>query len=174
MIALTGTPSLETERLILRGFKPEDEAPFMAYFTSARAAFTGGPLEPGRAWRHFGTMIGHWVQRGFGMFAVTLKGEDRAVGMVGHWYPINWAEQEIGWIMFDAEHEGKGIAHEAALAARAHAYGPLGWNTAVSYIHPDNARSIALAERLGATLDPNAPLPDTDVVPLVYRHRRPA
>ncbi len=46
--------------------------------------------------------------------------------------------------------EGKGFAHEAALAARAYAYGTLGWTTAISLIRIGNARSEALARRLGA------------------------
>lgn len=58
-----------------------------------------------------------------------------------------------------------------AKAARTHAFHDLGWTTAVSYIHPDNARSITLAERLGATLDPKAQTPDSDPC-LVYRHPR--
>jgi RimJ/RimL family protein N-acetyltransferase len=41
----------------------------------------------------------------------------------------------------------------------------------VSYIHPDNYRSAAVAERLGATLDLDAPRQDPG--DLVYRHRSP-
>ncbi len=40
--------------------------------------------------------------------------------------------------------------------------------TLVSYIDPDNARSIRLAERLGATIDDHARKQDPD--DLVYRH----
>ncbi|BBU58844.1 hypothetical protein KU6B_51090 [Mameliella alba] len=47
-----------------------------------------------------------------------------------------------------------------------------GWSTLVSYIHPDNTRSRALAERLGAVHDPNAQLPEGETAQetLVYRH----
>ena len=68
------------------------------------------------------------------------------LGLVGLWFPEGWHEPEIGWILFEGA-EGRGIAREAAEAARAHAYGTLGWTTAVSVIHPGNARSIALADR---------------------------
>ncbi|MEL6197095.1 MAG: GNAT family N-acetyltransferase, partial [Pseudomonadota bacterium] len=73
--------------------------------------------------------------------------------------------------------EGKGITQEAALAARAHAYGTLGWPTAVSYIDHGNDRSIALAERLGAARDAAAAFPGQDegAEPChVYRHPAPA
>ena len=69
--------------------------------------------------------------------------------------------------------EGKGIAYEAAHAARQDAFTRLGWNTAVSYIAPENVRSIKLAERMGAVLDPKAKAPKEDEPCLVYRHPKP-
>ena len=59
----------------------------------------------------------------------------------------------------------------AAEAARTHVFETLGWDTAVSYIDPQNARSIALAERLGAVRDDSAARPHPD--DLVYRHPKP-
>ena len=50
-----------------------------------------------------------------------------------------------------ASHEGLGIAYEACQIVRAFAFDTLKLETLVSYVHKDNARSIALAERLGAT-----------------------
>ena len=81
------------------------------------------------------------------------------------------SETEIGWMMFETSIEGKGIATEAADAAIKHAFDVLGWQTAVSYIGHTNARSIKLAEKLGAKLDGAAkgPTPET----LVYRHPVP-
>jgi RimJ/RimL family protein N-acetyltransferase len=92
--------------------------------------------------------------------------------MTGPWFPEGWPEQEIGWSLWSAEAEGRGFALEAAQAARGYAYGDLGWPTAVSYIRPENRRSIALAQRLGAVLDPDAATPD-DSDDLVYRHPAP-
>ena len=60
--------------------------------------------------------------------------------------------------------------YEAAVAARRYAYDTLGWTRPVSYIHPDNARSIALAERLGCVRDPNAACPFPETPDLVFRH----
>lgn len=85
----------------------------------------------------------------------------------------DWPEREIGWSLYDPADEGKGFAHEAARAAIAHAFDAWGWETAVSYVHPANTRSRALAERLGAALDPVAAKPPAEVPPLVYRHPRP-
>jgi RimJ/RimL family protein N-acetyltransferase len=62
---------------------------------------------------------------------------------------------------------------EAAACARDHAFGVLGWKTAVSYIAPANTRSIRLAERLGAVRDPQAPRFPGEAEVLVYRHPTP-
>jgi len=68
--------------------------------------------------------------------------------------------------------EGKGLAYEASLAVLAWAYGPRGIASLVSYIDPGNARSIRLAERLGATRDDAAPKPEGEVC-VTYRHASP-
>jgi len=168
-------PTLETERLVMRGPLAKDVDDFTSFYASERSQYVGGPLEDRHSWRMFGLEIGHWDMRGFGMWCVTLKGNDTAIGMVGMWRPLNWPENELGWILWPAA-EGKGIGFEAATAARAYAYGTLGWKTAVSYIDAPNERSIALATRLGCWLDEKAETlptdPDEDPV-LVYRHPAP-
>lgn len=177
MIVLSNTPVIETERLILRAPNAGDWEPWRAFAMSDRSQFIGGPYTLDRAWRGAGHVIGHWVMRGFGSFAITLKGSDTAVGLVGPWYPAIWPERELGWSMWRADLEGTGLMFEAASAARDHAFGALGWDTAVSYIDARNARSIRLAERLGATLDADAEAPEDDpgaeAETLVYRHSTP-
>lgn len=174
---LADTPVLVTERLTLRAPAPQDAEAFVAFYGTDRAGYVGGPMKPRMAWNFFCTEIGHWAVHGFGMFTVTRTGDDRALGIVGHWYPLGWPEREIGWVLFEGE--GEGIAFEAARACIDHAYGALGWETAVSYIDPANDRSIRLAERLGATLDPDATPPVPLFKPadapaaLVYRHPAP-
>ncbi|QBY01543.1 N-acetyltransferase [Rhodophyticola sp. CCM32] len=160
-------PTLTTDRLHLRGPDARDWPGFLDYFTSERSQFTGGPLEPRPAWVLFAAEIGHWAIHGFGMWSVTRKEDDTAIGLIGCWYPEGWPEKEIGWLLWPRA-EGQGYAYEAATAVRAHVYNTLRWSTAVSYIAPGNIRSIALAERLGARLDPSATKPKPDT--LVYRH----
>lgn len=170
---LASTPVLTTERLTLRAPGPQDWPRFNAFLASPRADFirSAAYAEP-LAWRAFGHVIGHWVLRGFGSFVFTATGSDAALGMAGPWYPAGWPEREIGWTVWAPEAEGKGFAFEAASAARDHAFRDLGWQTAVSYIDPANARSIALAERLGARRDDAARHPGDEPC-LVYRHRGP-
>ena len=167
------TIRLETERLILR-------RPVAADFDAFRDFAAGGGLRhiygdptDGQVFRSFATELGHWEMLGFGMWTVAFKGSDQAVGLVGPWRPADWPETELGWMIF-GNAEGKGIACEAATAARADAYVRLGWKTAVSYIAPENLRSIRLAERLGAVPDPTAKTPPSGKPCLVYRHPAPA
>ncbi|WP_145106521.1 GNAT family N-acetyltransferase [Cereibacter sediminicola] len=169
MIAVTGSPAITTERLTLRMPAARDWEPVAGFLTSDRVRFIGGTLTRDKAWRAFGHMVGHWVLRGYGMFIFTLRGSDEALGMAGPWYPEGWPEQEIGWSVFSEAGEGQGYAREAAEAARRHAFQNLGWKTAVSYIHPHNVRSLALAERLGAVRDEGASFPG-DGPALVFRH----
>lgn len=164
---------LATDRLILRRPKGNDWPEARAFFTSERAAGVGGPFDEGDAWRKLAMEIGHWDIYGFGMWAVTRKGDDTALGMIGPWCPPDWPETEIGWMIWNPDLEGTGIATEAARAATDHAFTTLGWQTVVHYIAPGNARSIALAEKLGARLDPTAPqIPGKDPH-LVYRQEKP-
>lgn len=174
MISLSATPVLATERLTLRAPRASDWPVWRDFATSVRAHFIGGPyVAPGAAWRSFGHVIGHWVLRGFGSFVICKQGDTAPLGMAGPWYPDGWPEPEIGWTIWKPQAEGKGIAHEAALAARAFAFDMLGWDTAVSYVDPLNDRSVALAERLGARRDDAAAYPG-DKPCLVYRHSKGA
>ncbi len=169
---VTIAPTLTTERLVLRGPGPQDFDGWADFMASPRSKMAGGPQDRILAWRSFGHMVGHWVLRGFGSFVVILKGDDTAIGMVGGYYPEGWPERELGWTLWRSDAEGRGYAFEAAQAAREWAFADLGWATAVSYINPANARSISLAERLGAVRDREAATPRGEPA-LVYRHPAP-
>lgn len=168
------TPVLETDRLILRAPEPRDLEAWMAFLVSERGTWHGGGPEQGagRAWRMVATLFGHWQLHGYGTFNAMRRSDGAFVASVGPFFPPDWPEREIGWSVLRAEDEGKGYAAEAARAVLLHLFRDLGWTTVVSYIHPDNARSIALAERLGAVRDPDAARPVSGDI--VFRHAMPA
>jgi RimJ/RimL family protein N-acetyltransferase len=159
---------IETARLILRRPEAADWPAYRAYRLSSRST---APMPEGEAWTHFAAFFGHWALRGFGRLVATLKDGGRAIGHFGPFFPAGHPERELTWTLWDAALEGQGLAFEAARAARDHAFGALGWTTAVSYIAPDNARSQALAARLGAARDPAAANPYGDATQ-VWRHGR--
>jgi RimJ/RimL family protein N-acetyltransferase len=146
-------PRLETERLVLRGPGIQDFEALAAFLASDRGRMVGGPWNRPNAWRFLATLLGHWDLRGYGMWSVDVPATGAFVGQVGMWDPEGWIAPEIAWWIVAPEHEGKGFAFEAALAARRYAYDIAGWREAFSVIRPDNVRSIHLAERLGARLD---------------------
>lgn len=162
-------PTLETERLLLRPHRLEDFDAIAAMFETPRSQFVGGPCSRKQAWRGFSADVGQWVLLGFGALAIELRDSGEFIGQIGLNKPLHFPEREIGWLVWE-KYEGFGYAYEAARRAHRFAFETLRWDTAVSYIDPDNARSISLAERLGARLDPDAATPDDDPT-LVYRHR---
>ncbi len=169
------TMRIETERLILRRPEAADETVFLAYTASDRYRAERGQKSVTEQWSYFTSLLGHWQVRGYGRFLVTEKASGKTLGHIGPLFPAGWPEREIAWHLWTDAAEGRGLAREAAAACITHAYRDLGWDSAVSYIAPDNSRSRALAERLGAVIDPDAaPSPNfTDTPPLVYRHPRP-
>ncbi|QEW22260.1 hypothetical protein LA6_004478 [Marinibacterium anthonyi] len=174
-VTLADTPVLETRRLILRAPQSSDVEPAIAFLATERSQYMGGPYTRHQAWRTMGHFIGHWVMQGYGLFVFCDKATGQPLGATGPFFPESWVEPEFGWSCWAPEAEGKGLVLEAAQAARQWAYDTLGWTTAVSYIDPANARSIALAERLGARHDPQAGVPDLDGwdSTLVFRHPGP-
>ncbi|MEM7489746.1 MAG: GNAT family N-acetyltransferase [Pseudomonadota bacterium] len=162
-------PVLETGRLVLRAPEPEDYPDFKATFASYRSRFMGGPLNPYEAWMLYAAEIGHWDIRGFGMWMIHAKGDDRTLGMAGGWQPAGWPERELAWIVWPRE-AGQGYALEATDAVRRHLYAG-GWDGAVSYVDPKHLDSIRLCERLGAVRDADALTIDGGDV--VYRHPAP-
>ena len=166
-------PVLTTERFTLRGVDMRDWPSYLDLMSSERSAYLGGPKSEAKIFRDFALEIAHWDMRGFGMWAVCDHGaEDVSHGIVGLWQPLGYPEHEIGWILWSEASEGRGIAKEAALAARRYAYETLGWQTAVSNIVKGNDKSVVLAEKLGCWHDPEAECIDPDWI--IYRHPAPS
>lgn len=169
---MTPIPVIETARLRLRAAEMRDFEAYAAFrMDPVRTQGVGGPCTRAEAFDKLGEIIGHWHLRGFGRWIVADKDSDAALGVVGLYHPDDWPEPEIAWSVF-ADAEGKGIAQEAAVASRHYAYDTLGWDTVVSCITPGNARSRALAERMGATHDGTHQTPDGLEVD-IYRHPGP-
>lgn len=149
-------PVLETERLRLRAPRLEDFPVWVEVFTGEAGHFLGGhvsdpPFDRVDAFTEFVATAGLWLLRGHGPWTVeTHTGEVLGFVLVG--FEPGDLEPELGYLFRPAA-EGKGYATEAATAARAWALDVARLPALVSYIAPANARSSALARRLGARLD---------------------
>lgn len=149
MIALSGLPTLATERLTLRAPQASDWPTFREFAMSSRTAFVGGAKTQDKAAEKFAAFFGHWVMRGFGR----LIAEDRATGLaLGHFGPMQWLDGgpiELTWSLWRPEAEGRGFATEAARAMTEWTFAALGLTAAHAEVHRDNAASHAIAQKLG-------------------------
>lgn len=142
-------PAVETERLLLRGLRDEDLDAIAAMCADPEVMdWVGGTLDRAEAWRHMASLSGHWTLRGFGQWALEPRAGGGLAGYAGLWYPEGWPAIEVGWTLA-RPFWGRGLATEAGRAALAYAREELGLETIVSLIHPDNARSQRVAQRLG-------------------------
>jgi RimJ/RimL family protein N-acetyltransferase len=145
-------PELTTDRLRLRAFRESDfeaYAVIMADPGVARFLGAGGALSRDDAWRQMAMILGHWVLRGYGLWAVEEQATGRLLGRIGCQYPEGFPGFEIGYTL-GRDAWGRGYGREGAAAALAYARDVLHRSDIISLIRPDNVRSIRVAESLGA------------------------
>ena len=156
-------PLIETERLILRGFRAGDFHAYHATMQDPEVMFHLGkdPLGREEATRRMSLFTGFWELQGRGMWAVEEKASGRLIGHCGLFdlrrdmQPSIEGLPEMGWI-FDRSVHGRGIAYEASKTA-------LEWHDATygvleipAIIAPENGASMRLAERLGFVREEDA------------------
>ncbi|WP_428927821.1 GNAT family N-acetyltransferase [Marinibacterium sp. SX1] len=148
-------PTLTTDRLILRAPKLADFEHWAAFFASPRSIHERGMMERDAAWRVWASDVAIWQLRGYGPFGIDDRDTGDYLGEVGIYEPDGYPGPELGWFVVP-EAEGRGIAAEAARAVMAWARADLGWTRLINIIDPANARSIALGQRIGGVIDPDA------------------
>jgi RimJ/RimL family protein N-acetyltransferase len=149
---------LSSERLLLRQWTAEDLEPFaeysgdpeaMRYFPSTHTREQSDTLA-----REFARAL---EQRGWGFWAVEVRGGPSFIGFVGLTEPSFDAHftpaVEVGWRL-GREHWGNGYATEAARAAMEFGFSELSLSEIVAITVPENLRSRRVMERLGMTYDP--------------------
>lgn len=165
-------PTVETERLRLRAWEARDFPAYAAFKTDhVEQRYAGGAMSPGQVWQEFCTDLGVWHLRGYGIFAIARAEDDEAIGFTGFWQPLDLDEPELCWSLFPGN-RGKGYATEGALAARTWAYQALDLPPLISFVHPDNHASQAVAERLEATMEIKTFF--RGMPRYLYRHPKPA
>lgn len=115
-------------------------------------------------------LVGHWTLRGYGYFAAEDKATGDYVGRVGFSNPTGWPGFELGWTIAPS-HQGKGLASEAATRLLDYAFNDLGERHVISLIHPDNAPSRRVAQKLGEKIEGETELLGMPV--LIYGIDRP-
>lgn len=158
MTAPPTAPTLRTERLLLRGWRPADRTAFAALNADPTVMeHFPAPLSRAGSDALAERIEAHFAAHGFGLWAVEVPGACAFAGFTGlrriamdnH---LDGAV-EVGWRLARA-HWGQGYATEAARAALAFGFGALGLDEIVSFTTRGNARSRAVMERLGMRRDP--------------------
>jgi len=143
---------LETERLVLREFVPED-APFVLELLHDPGwlRFIGDrgvdSLESARTYIENVPRTSYRAH-GFGLMAVEKRDDGEPVGMCGLVQRDGLDHADLGFALL-ARHAGRGYALEAAAATLADARDRLRLARVLAITTPDNERSQRLLEQLG-------------------------
>lgn len=153
---MTIGPTLTTARLVLRPPAQDDFDGFAEMSAEEETMrFIGGVALRDAAWRTMATLTGAWALLGYSMFSVLKRDTGEWIGRLGPWRPGgkegSWPGDEVGWGLKKSA-MGRGYALEGATAAIDWAFAHLGWDHVIHCIDKENVPSIALALRLGSTL----------------------
>lgn len=174
---------IETPRLILRGWREADVAPFHAMGQDEEVMRYLGPLMTlDQARAAYQRCVARQAESGCCFWAIERKNDGAFLGFCGlqKGYDFLEGEIEIGWRL-RREAWGQGYAREAAAASLAWGWATLDIPRITAITVPANHRSWNLMERLGMTRDPAADF-DHPAVPdgsplkqhILYRIVRPA
>jgi ribosomal-protein-alanine N-acetyltransferase len=144
-------PTLTTPRLLLRPFREEDADALHAVLSGEGVLryFPPGP-RPTRevAVRMIDRILRHWEEHGFGLWAVESRATGELMGRCGLQRIPETGETEAD-IILGAPFWGRGYATECIEAGLRYAAENLPAKEVVGIIHPENAASRRLLEKLG-------------------------
>lgn len=151
-----GVPLIETERLRLRGHRPDDLDDCYAMWSDpAVTRYIGGkPSTRQQTWSRLLTYAGHWALLGFGYWVIEDKTAGRFVGELGFAdfkrdiAPSMRDVPELGFALTARSH-GNGYASEAVRAAVRWSDEHLAAERTVCLIDADNAASQRVVQKAG-------------------------
>lgn len=145
-------PTLQTPRLHLRHPRAEDAEDLFAIFSDPVAMRYWSTLpmrEPSEAEQYIRGIDEGFVDLRLLQWAIARPGEDRLIGTVTlHSLSPSNRRSEIGY-MLSPKHQGQGYATEAVRAVLVFAFERMDLHRIEADLHPDNAPSVRLVERLG-------------------------
>jgi RimJ/RimL family protein N-acetyltransferase len=145
---------LETKRLILREFLPEDAHALSQVLSDTETMrYYPAPLDRSGVEQWIARNRQRYSEDGFGLWAMILKSIKELIGDCGITRQVVDGEShcEIGYhLRRDLWHQG--LASEAAVACRDWGFKNLKCDRLISIIRPENLPSRHVAERNGMTL----------------------
>jgi RimJ/RimL family protein N-acetyltransferase len=157
-------PSLETERLLLRPWRPAEDLDALAAVNGdpevMRFVAPNRPLTRAETEAQLERFVAHWDEHGFGLWAVVPRRapDARCIGFAGlaipSFLPAVLPAVEVGWRLTAAAW-GRGYATEAARASLAFGFERLALRSIVSIVDARNERSLRVCEKLGMRPGPD-------------------
>ncbi|MFY7758058.1 MAG: GNAT family N-acetyltransferase [Flavobacterium stagni] len=150
--SFTPFPVLTTSRLILRRVRESDWPELLALRGDKNVMlYIPRPLVTTKeeAIEHF-NMIDSKIEENLGInWAITRKGEDKLLGVLGHYrlQPENF-RSEIGYMLLPEAH-GQGIVPEAVTAILKYGFEHMQLHSVEAVIDPENAASEKVLQKLG-------------------------
>lgn len=145
-------PEIETERLLLRAFTPDDFEAFAGMRADAEVMrFIGQPVGPqtreqAEGWQEKNGR--RWQDNGFGMWAVVERATGELCGWCGLSRLEDTQEVEVGYGLARRAW-GRGLATEAARASLRYGFERMGLLRIVAVVNPANSASRHVIEKLG-------------------------
>jgi len=142
--------SLETDRLVIRNFHPDDWQQLQELAVAYQASEAARYEDPWPTSTEEVKGMAAWFAGGDDYLAVCLKETGELVGLVA----INRRDDRKGVVhnlgyVFHPGHHGQGYATEACQAAMDYLFGEREADGILTGTHPDNEPSVRLLRRLG-------------------------
>ena len=144
-------PTIETANLKLRAFSEKDTDDLhhiligeniLQYFPNST------PPSREQVAKMIRSLLKHWAERGYGLWAVESGSDEELMGRCGLQYLPEMDEVEVDFIL-GSKFWGQGLASEAGQASVQFGFKNLNLDIIVGIVHTDNVASQRVLEKIG-------------------------
>ncbi len=166
-------PVLETTRLVLRHFTPDDAEFILEIVNDPSFIANIGD----RGIRSLDQAVGYLVdgpirsyeEHGHGLYLVTLKPSLQPIGICGLLKRNQFDDVDLGYAFLPA-YWSRGFAFESATAMLDFARSTLHIERTLALVNPDNVRSIRLLEKIGFSFSELRDIPPGHLPTAIYSY----
>ncbi|WP_250282192.1 MULTISPECIES: GNAT family N-acetyltransferase [unclassified Frankia] len=142
-------PTVVTDRLILRCWRPADIDPYAAMNADEETMrYLNGPFDRAGTERLITHLAGMWVLLGYGMWAVEDKATGEFLGRAGLYYADGWPGVEVA-VSIRRDRWRQGLGTEACRASITWGFTTLPVDEIITFPNRDNAGMNGVARTLG-------------------------
>jgi len=155
---------IQTARLYLRQFTPDDlDDLYRIYSDPEIMKYLSGVRTREATEIAIHTMLKHWEEHNFGLWALVHKIDSKMIGRCGLNFLEKTPEVQLGYTL-DKVYWNQGLATEASLASLNYGFQILNLQRIVAIALPENITSQRLMQKVGMKYEKNAHYYETDVV----------